>query len=107
LKDYKRFVLWVDYFNSTYSREQGRRTPLNRSVKDPTLEELTETARRLGYKPVPESGKFPSRMMLPSGFISVEKRTGEKKSKVITDFSKMISTVRGEKTAAATATKKR
>ena len=101
MKEYKRLVLWVDYFNSTYSRENGRRTPLNKSVKDPTLEELTETARRLGYKPVPATAKFPSRMMIPSGFVSVEKRPGEKKSKVISEFSKMIATVRGEKTAAA------
>jgi len=70
-------------------------------VKDPTLDELTETARRLGYKPVPVPAKFPSRMMIPSGFVSVEKRAGEKKSKVISEFSKTISTVRGEKTAAA------
>jgi signal recognition particle subunit SRP19 len=101
LKEYKRLVLWVDYFNSTYSREQGRRTPLNKSVKDPTLDELAETARRLGYKPVPVTAKFPFRMMIPSGFVSVEKKAGEKKSKVITEFSKMISAVRGEKTAAA------
>jgi signal recognition particle subunit SRP19 len=106
LKDYKRFVLWIDYFNSTYSREQGRRTPVSKSVKDPTLDELAESARRLGYKPVQVVAKFPSRMMIPSGFVSVEKKTGEKKSKVISDFSKMMSTVRGERTAVA-ATKKR
>ena len=96
----------MDYFNSTYSHEQGRRTPLNKSVKDPTLDELTETATRLGYKPLPVAAKFPSRMMIPSGFVSVEKKTGEKKSKVILEFSKMISTVRGERTAGA-ASKKR
>jgi len=100
LKDYKRFVLWIDYFNSTYSRDQGRRTPLNKSVKDPTLEELSETARRLGYKPVPVVAKYPARMMIPSGFISVEKKAGEKKSRIISEFSKVISVVRGERTAA-------
>ncbi|MDA4130434.1 MAG: hypothetical protein OK457_06655, partial [Thaumarchaeota archaeon] len=72
-----------------------------------TLDELTETARRLGYKPVAEVAKYPSRMMLPSGFVSIEKRTGEKKSKVISEFSKVIAAVRGEKTAAAATAKKR
>ncbi|MFI5421525.1 MAG: signal recognition particle subunit SRP19/SEC65 family protein [Nitrososphaerales archaeon] len=105
MKDYKRFVLWIDYFNSTYSRDQGRRTPVSKSVKDPTLDELAESARRLGYKPVPVVAKFPSRMMIPSGFVSVEKKTGEKKSKVISDFSKMMSIVRGERTTAAVAKK--
>ncbi|MDA4111755.1 MAG: hypothetical protein OK439_04400 [Thaumarchaeota archaeon] len=106
MKDYKRIVLWVDYFNSTYSRDQGRRIPLNKSVKDPSLEELNETARRLGYKSEPVVAKFPPRMMIPSGYISVDKKPGEKKSHVISEFSKVISGVRGEKTAAAAAKKR-
>ena len=54
----------------------------------------------MGYKPVPVVAKYPARMMIPSGFISVEKKSGEKKSRVISEFSKVISVVRGEKTAA-------
>ncbi len=99
-------MLWIDYFNSTHSREQGRRTPVSKSVKDPTLEELAEAAKRLGYNPVQVVAKFPSRMTIPSGFVSVEKKTGEKKSKVISDFAKMMSIVRGEKTAALSSKKR-
>jgi signal recognition particle subunit SRP19 len=102
LKDYKRFVLWIDYFNSTYSRGNGRRIPQNKSVKDPTLEELGEAARRLGYDPEIVIAKYPSRMMIPSGYISIQKRSGEKKPKVISEVAKVLSNVRGEKTAAAT-----
>jgi signal recognition particle subunit SRP19 len=101
LKDYKRFVLWIDYFNSTYSRENGRRVPQNKSVKDPTLEELVEAARRLGYNPEIVAAKYPSRMLIPSGYVSIEKRSGEKKPKIITEVAKVLSNVRGEKTAAA------
>jgi signal recognition particle subunit SEC65 len=101
LKDYKRYVLWIDYFNSTYSREAGRRVPLNRSVKDPTLDELTEAVKRLGYNPESVAAKFPSRMMIPSGYVSIEKKNNEKKPKVLSEVAKVLTTVRGEKTLAA------
>ena len=101
LKDYKRFVLWMDYFNSTLSRENGRRVPLDKSVKDPTLEELGEATRRLGFKPEPTAAKVPSRPTQQSGYVSIEKKTGSKKSQIITEVAKTLSTVRGEKTAAA------
>jgi len=109
LKDYKRHVLWIDYFNSTLSREAGRRIPLNRSVKDPSLDELTEAVKRLGYKPESVVAKFPARMMIPSGYVSIEKRTNEKKPAVLSGVAKVLSTVRGERTAAAqtAASKKR
>ena len=102
-------MLWVDYFNSTFSREAGRRIPLNKSVKDPTLEELTEAVKRLGYKPESVVAKFPSRMMIPSGYVSIEKRNNEKKPKVLSEVAKILSTVRGERTAAvqAAASRKR
>lgn len=102
-------MLWIDYFNSTFSREAGRRIPLNKSVKDPTLEELTEAVKRLGYKPESVVAKFPSRMMIPSGYVSIEKRNNEKKPKVLSEVAKILSTVRGERTAAvqAAASRKR
>jgi signal recognition particle subunit SRP19 len=101
LKDYKRFILWVDYFNSTLSREQGRRIPLDRSVKEPLLDELAEATRRLGYKPDAIQAKVPSRSFLPSGYVSIEKKSGAKKSEVITEVAKTLSVVRGERTASA------
>lgn len=100
MKDYKRFVLWIDYFNSTISRENGRRIALNKSVKDPTLDELGEATRRLGYKPESAQAKVPSRPTQQSGYVSIEKRAGSKKSQVITEVAKTLSMVRGEKTAA-------
>lgn len=100
MKDYKRFVLWVDYFNSTYSRDAGRRVPLNKSVKDPTLDELTEATKRLGYDPESVVAKYPGRMMIPSGYVSIEKRINEKKPKVLSEVAKVLSAVRGEHSAA-------
>ena len=100
MKDYKRFVLWVDYFNSTLSREQGRRIPLDRSVKEPALDELAEATRRLGYKPDSVNAKVPSRSFLPSGYVSIEKKGATKKSDVIKEVAKTLALVRGERAAA-------
>lgn len=100
MKDYKRYVLWLDYFNSTVSRENGRRIPLDKSVKDPSLDELAEATRRLGYEPEPQAAKVPSRSYIPSGYVSIEKKTGLKKAQVIAETAKTLSFVRGERTAA-------
>jgi len=83
------------------TRNQGRRIPLSKSVKDPTLDELTETARRLGYKPEPNNGKYPKRMMIPSGYVSVEKKSSLTKSQLIAEFAKTLSIVRGERNTVA------
>lgn len=100
MKDYKRYVLWLDYFNSIVSRESGRRIPLDKSVKDPSLDELVEATKRLGYKPESQAAKIPSRSYIPSGYVSIEKKTGTKKMQVIAETARILSLVRGERTAA-------
>ena len=102
MKEYKRHVLWLDYFNSSITREQGRRIPLDRSVRDPKLDELVEATKVLGYNPEPEVVKHPKRMSVQSGIVSVEKRAGVKKSAVILQVAKSLSDVRGKRAASET-----
>ena len=102
LKEYKRFVLWVDYFNSTLSRAQGRRVSLDRAVKDPTLDELSEAVKRLSFEPESISAKHPARMTSGSGYVSIEKKEGIMKSQIISDVSKTLSGVRGERSTRQT-----
>jgi signal recognition particle subunit SRP19 len=99
LKDYKRHVLWLDYFNSALTRGEGRRIPLDRSVKDPRLSELVEATRALGYNPESEIMRHPKRMSLQSGIVSIEKRTGKKKNAIMLEVAKSLSNVRGKKAA--------
>jgi signal recognition particle subunit SRP19 len=101
VKDYKRRVLWLDYFNSALSRGQGRRVPLDGAVRDPTLEELSEAARRLGYNPEVTRAKHPLRMFLASGCVSIEKRKEQSKQRLISEVVRTLSAVRGEKPVAA------
>jgi len=99
LKDYKRQVFWLDYFNSSLSREKGRRIPIDRAVKDPTISELIESARRLGLESESTIAKHPDRMNIPSGYISVPKRGNQKKQYVISEIAKALSEVRGERSS--------
>jgi signal recognition particle subunit SRP19 len=100
LKEYKRHVVWLEYFNSSLSRKQGRRIPLDRAVKDPKIEELAEAARRLNYTPEQEIVKHPKRATVLSGYISIEKKNPKKKGATLLEIAKSLSTVRGEKSAA-------
>jgi signal recognition particle subunit SRP19 len=102
LKEYKRHVLWLDYFNSSITREQGRRIPLDRSVKDPKLGELIEAAQSLGYSPESSAAKHPKRMGTQTGYVSIEKKAGVKKSAVLLELAKSLSNVRGKRAEVST-----
>ncbi|MFQ5919615.1 MAG: signal recognition particle subunit SRP19/SEC65 family protein [Thermoplasmata archaeon] len=43
-------VLYPLYFDGTVSRHEGRRVPEAVAVRDPTLEELAQAARRSDYR---------------------------------------------------------
>jgi signal recognition particle subunit SRP19 len=101
LKDYKQIVIWTDYFNSNLSREQGRRVPLDRSVRDPTVAELTEATKRLGYSAQAVSAKHPKRMIQASGYVNIPKKPDLSKSRLILEVAKHLSNVRGESVAAS------
>lgn len=72
---------------------------MDRALKDPNLSELTESARRLGLDPDPVQARQPGRVLLASGYISVQKRPGQKKQHLIGEIAKTLSVVRGEKVA--------
>lgn len=101
MKEYKRRVLWLDYFNSALSRGEGRRVPLDRSVKEPKLDELVEATKRLGYNPETTVVKHPKRVPVQTGYVSVEKKAQTKKGAVMLEVAKVLSAVRGERVAAA------
>jgi signal recognition particle subunit SRP19 len=55
-------VLYPTYFDSSRSREEGRRVPRNLAVDSPTVEEIVDAAKRLGYRVEVERGvAHPSR----------------------------------------------
>ena len=70
MKDYERQVIWLDYFNSSYSRSQGRRVSRNRSIKNPILSDLLEAAKRLNLNPTSHEVVHPKHTSINSGYIS-------------------------------------
>ncbi len=47
-------VIWPAYFDADLSRSEGRRVPESLAVTDPTVEEIAEAVRQVGYDAVIE-----------------------------------------------------
>ncbi|MFN3621906.1 MAG: signal recognition particle subunit SRP19/SEC65 family protein [Nitrososphaerales archaeon] len=94
MKEYDHLIIWLDYFNSTLSRAEGRRIPLNKAVRSPTLDELCQAASSLGYTPQPFQARYPKRSHIQSGYIAVEKK--ESKTKLIYELAEALRKIRGK-----------
>jgi signal recognition particle subunit SRP19 len=93
LKEYERYVIWLDYFNSELKRREGRRVPLNSATRAPTLEELGEACRRLNIQPATQVARYPSSPSKESGYVSVTKT--KPKHALLMKVAKELSIVRG------------
>jgi signal recognition particle subunit SRP19 len=93
MKDYDRYIFWLDYFDSELKRKGGRRVPLSSATRAPTLPELTEACRRLNLQPQPQPAHYPSQPARESGYVSVAK--SKPKHGLLLKIAKELSTVRG------------
>ena len=73
MKDYDRYVVWLDYFNSELKRSQGRRVPISLATHAPTLQELEEACRKLSLEPLAQRGAYPLSAPKESGYVSIKK----------------------------------
>lgn len=97
MKDYERYVVWLEYFNSELKRNQGRRVPLSAATKAPRLEELTEACKRLNLQPSAQPAAFPRNGRPDSGYVSVRKL--KPKQALLVKIAKELTVVRGRATA--------
>jgi signal recognition particle subunit SRP19 len=93
MKDYDRYVFWLDYFDSELKRSEGRRVPLSSATRAPTLPELGEACRRLNLQPQPQAARYPSHSLKESGYVSVIK--GDSKKSLLLKVARELSIVRG------------
>ncbi len=93
MKEYEKYVIWLDYFNSELKRREGRRVPLNSATRAPTIEELAEACRRLNVQPVAQVARYPSSPSRESGYVSVMKT--KPKHALIMKVAKELPIVRG------------
>jgi signal recognition particle subunit SEC65 len=93
MKEYERYVIWLDYFNSEVKRGEGRRVPLSSATRAPTIQELTEACKRLNIQPVAQAAHYPSSPSRESGYVSVVK--AKPKHALVLKVAKELSVVRG------------
>ncbi len=93
MKDYDRYVVWLDYFNSELKRNEGRRVPLSSATKAPRLEELVEACKRLNLQPTPQTARYPSGPSRDSGYISIPKT--KPKQSLLIRVARELAVVRG------------
>jgi signal recognition particle subunit SRP19 len=93
LKEYERFVVWLDYIDSEKKRSEGRRVPLNSCVRAPTLEELVQACKKLKLDVQPEKAFHPRAARRQSGYVSIKKQG--QKQQVIMAIARELSRIRG------------
>ncbi|HZD12787.1 MAG TPA: signal recognition particle subunit SRP19/SEC65 family protein [Candidatus Binatus sp.] len=73
-----RQIVWPSNIDNTKTRLQGRKVPLPKAVRQPSLRELVEAARILGLDPQPtEKMSKPNNTWDKSGYVDI-KKTGSK-----------------------------
>jgi signal recognition particle subunit SRP19 len=93
MKDYNRYVVWLEYFNSELKRSEGRRVPLSLATRGPRLEELVQACSKLNLLPQPEKARYPRAAWRESGYVSVKK--SKPKQQLVVRIAKELSSVRG------------
>ncbi len=94
MKDYDHIILWLDYFNRHLSKRKGRKVKRVHAVFDPTITELIDAARLVGYNPVTEEtndkARYPRRSFVRSGYIMLPKSEHAKKSAIINTIAEKM-----------------
>jgi signal recognition particle subunit SRP19 len=90
MKDYEHVVVWLDYFNKNITKKMGRRVSREKSIFDPSLNELISAAKAAGLDPTETNDqvRFPRRPYVRSAYIMLAK--AQPKSKIISIISEKL-----------------
>ena len=93
MKKRNKIVLWPVYFDSTKTRQEGRRVPKSLAIPTPKLEEVQRAVEQEGLHPevVPSAG-HPSVPWRKTGLIIVPK--GDSKTQILRRIAKALLKVR-------------
>jgi len=96
LKDYDHSILWLDYFNKNLSRSKGRKVTRNLAIFDPSMTDLIEAAKAVGYnlatEEINDNCRYPKRPFVKSGYVMVLKQVGKNKSSIVQAIAEKMST---------------
>lgn len=98
-------IVWPAHLDSSKTRGQGRRLPVSRAVKQPSLKEIWQAAMSLGYSPESKEKAALSRSPWEkTGYVTIKKT--EQRTVVLKGLASEIVKTR-QKEAQATEPKKR
>ncbi|MDI1495396.1 MAG: SRP19 protein [Cenarchaeum symbiont of Oopsacas minuta] len=91
MKDYEHIIVWLDYFNKILSRNAGRRLARIFCVNDPSLKELSDAVKAVGFDifELNENARYPRRPYIRSGYIAIPKKS-KKTSMLVKIGKKMV-----------------
>jgi len=85
----KEVVIWPVYIDRDRSRKEGRRVSKSLGVKNPKLEGIYRTLKKMGYSPEMVRNKcYPRRHWEPSGYIKVKVEEDTSKLKLLKEICK-------------------
>jgi signal recognition particle subunit SRP19 len=69
-------IVWPAHLDSSKTRGQGRRLPVSRAVKQPSLKEVWQAAMSLGYSPeTKEKAALSGSPWEKTGYVTVKKKS--------------------------------
>ncbi|MFP4632281.1 MAG: signal recognition particle subunit SRP19/SEC65 family protein [Halobacteriales archaeon] len=88
-------VIWPAYIDSTKTRSEGRRVPVDAAVESPTAEEIARAVKQVGYEPTYEPDKrYPRSWWEDTGRVTVE--ADDSKDDVLRAVTAYVDAMRGE-----------
>lgn len=88
-----KVVLWPAYFDSTKTREDGRKIPKILAVPSPKITELKEAAEKLGFEcELVADASYPKMPWLKTGMLLVAKK--EPKNQLLKKIAKQLRKIR-------------
>ncbi len=86
----KELRFWLNYFDQSLSRRQGRKLPKSLTIPNPKLEEILRLCKELGYECKAEEKKYPSTWYRPSTLIVLKVPSTSKKYELMKIFGKKL-----------------
>lgn len=88
-------IIWPAYFDADLSRAEGRRVPTSMAVEDPTVDEIAEAVRQVGYDALIERGKaHPRHPLSPTGRVAVQNADDAGKSDLLQAVAAYVTALR-------------
>jgi signal recognition particle subunit SRP19 len=69
-----KWVIWPCYFDIDLSRKDGRKVKKIIAIKNPSIDEIFQIAKKLGLNPLKEEKSYPKRWWKKEGRILIDKK---------------------------------